>query len=321
MPYTLNVGSSSLLGWFRDRLRRLLRRAKAALGLERSGRSPTEEQADAALVELEMKLLDAKRQVARAITDERWLERQHAAARDHLATLEARAAEATGADDGALAESIAGHRRVTEAFAREHQAQRDRVERLKVALRGLHERIEAHKLRRTLLALALRVSEADRTAEAALATLTDPTMFEEIVALEGELERALERHDIDASEEADTGAAEQPAAAAPSVESPRALLERATSAWRTRLADVEARLRAVIEDGEKIAAQCNVEERMELEWATKASAAVQAGEDALAAEALRHAREHRARREVCVRHLRRRSALVARMLERFAARP
>jgi phage shock protein A len=128
------------------------------------------------ILDMQYQLVEAKKQVALVIADERRLQRQAAEAQQHADAWEHRAMLAVRSGDDNLARAAlhrkAEHDELATAFAEQWQAQRQSAEALRFALRGLSARIdEAHRQRRILIARQRR-AEAQRMIAHTLSNLS-----------------------------------------------------------------------------------------------------------------------------------------------------
>lgn len=118
------------------------------------------------IYDMQVQLIEAKKQVAVVIADEKRLHRQAAEAQAHADAWERKAMLAVRAGDDNLARAAlhrkAEHDEMAALFTEQWQAQRRSAESLRFALHGLSAKIdEAHRQRRILIARARR-AEAQR---------------------------------------------------------------------------------------------------------------------------------------------------------------
>jgi phage shock protein A len=118
------------------------------------------------ILDMQMQLIEAKKQVAVVIADEKRLHRQAAEAQHHAESWERKAMLAIRAGDDNLARAAlhrkAEHDEMAGLFTEQWQAQRRSAETLRYALHGLSAKIDdAHRQRRVLIARARR-AEAQR---------------------------------------------------------------------------------------------------------------------------------------------------------------
>jgi len=158
---------------------------------------------DLAILDMQRALVEAKKQVAVVIADERRLHRQARDAAGAAAHWEQKAmlAVRSGADDLARAALMRKkeHDELAQMFGEQWQAQKNSSDALRSALVGLSQKIaEAHRTRRMLVA-RMRRAEAQRTINATLAGLSTSghegalhRMEERVSQIEAEADTVLE---------------------------------------------------------------------------------------------------------------------------------
>ncbi|HEY3352482.1 MAG TPA: PspA/IM30 family protein, partial [Polyangia bacterium] len=155
------------------------------------------------LVDMRNQLVEAKKQVAVAIADEKRLKKQLdqevAAAQEweRKAMLAVRAG-----DDGLAKEALvrkAEHDQLQGQFQQQWDSQRQAVEKLKDALRGLNNKIEEAQRKKNILIARAKRAEAQRTIQQTMQGLKDTSAFEtfdrmaqKVDQIEAEAEAGLE---------------------------------------------------------------------------------------------------------------------------------
>ncbi|MCB9557158.1 MAG: PspA/IM30 family protein [Deltaproteobacteria bacterium] len=134
------------------------------------------------LVDMRQQLVEAKKQVAVAIADEKRLKKQYEDEAAKAADWERKAMMAVRAGDDELARQAlsrkAEHDESTGVLKRQWEMQRDAVERLKESLRGLNAKIEEAKRKKNILIARKKRAEAQRTIHQTMAGLNDTSAFE-----------------------------------------------------------------------------------------------------------------------------------------------
>jgi phage shock protein A len=158
---------------------------------------------DLTILDMQRALVDAKKQVAVVIADERRLHRQAQAAAGMAAQWEQNAmlAVRSGADELARAALVRKkeHDELAEMYGEQWSSQKNSADALRSALVGLSQKIaEAHRTRRMLVA-RMRRAEAQRTINATLAGLSTSghegalhRMEQRVSQIEAEAESTLE---------------------------------------------------------------------------------------------------------------------------------
>ncbi len=154
------------------------------------------------LVDMKTQLVEAKKQVALAIGDEKRLKKQVDEQRKHADEWERRAMLAVQAGDDELAKEALSRQREHEdllsQFEQQWVVQKDAVDKLKEQLRILNDKIEEAKRKRNLLIARQKRAEAQKTIQATMAGLSDTSAFDTF-------ERMAERiEQIEAEAEAGT---------------------------------------------------------------------------------------------------------------------
>jgi phage shock protein A len=163
-----------------------------------------------AIAEMRAPLIEAKKQVAVAIGDEKRLKKQCEEQAAHAADWERRALLAVDAGDEALArEALRRQKEAEELGARLEstwQAQKDAVDKLKEHLRALNDQLEACKHDHYQLAAQEHVDAAREAIRSTLRSLQDTSLFSDFEGLVGAAKVDRIRREIEAARE-DLGAA------------------------------------------------------------------------------------------------------------------
>jgi phage shock protein A len=156
------------------------------------------------LVDMKTQLVEAKKQVAVAIADEKRLKKQYEMEAAKAIEWEKKAMLAVKAGDDNLAKAAlarkAEHEEVAETLRQQWEAQKASVEQLKMALRGLDAKIEEAKRKRNILVSRQKRAQAQATINRTLSQLnsgdsydsTFARMDERVTQLEAEAEATAE---------------------------------------------------------------------------------------------------------------------------------
>ncbi len=155
------------------------------------------------LVDMKSQLVEAKKQVAVAIADEKRIKKQYEQESAKAAEWERKAMLAVKAGDDSLARAAlqrkADHEEVAEQLKQQWEAQKQAVEQLKEALRALDGKIEEAKRKRNLLVSRQKRAEAQRTINETLTSINNTSAFdtfdrmsERVTQLEAEAEATAE---------------------------------------------------------------------------------------------------------------------------------
>lgn len=155
------------------------------------------------LVDMKTQLVEARKQVAIAIADEKRIKRQLEQERAKMDDWEKKAMLAVKTGDDELARAALGrkadHEEVAEQLAQQWELQKASVEQLKEALRGLELKIEEATRKRNLLVSRQKRAEAQRTINDTLANIhgsgafdTFERMSDRVTQLEAEAEATAE---------------------------------------------------------------------------------------------------------------------------------
>ncbi len=134
------------------------------------------------LVDMKAQLVEAKKQVAVAIADEKRIKKQYEQEASKAAEWERKAMLAVKAGDDALARAALArkqeHGEVAETLKQQWEAQKQSVEQLKGALRGLDNKIEEAKRKRNILVSRQKRAEAQRTINETLSNINSTSAFD-----------------------------------------------------------------------------------------------------------------------------------------------
>lgn len=134
------------------------------------------------LVDMKTQLVEAKKQVAVAIADEKRLKKQYEMEAAKALEWEKKAMLAVKAGDDNLAKAAlarkAEHEEVAETLRQQWEAQKASVEQLKMALRGLDAKIEEAKRKRNILVSRQKRAEAQRTINETLTNINSTSAFD-----------------------------------------------------------------------------------------------------------------------------------------------
>ncbi|HET9960448.1 MAG TPA: PspA/IM30 family protein [Polyangiaceae bacterium] len=158
------------------------------------------------VVDMSEQLLEARKQVAASIADEKRLEKQAAEEGGRAAEWERRAMLALRAGDENLAkEALARkkeHETLRDQFLEQWQKQKNAVEQLKLALRALNNKIEEAKRKKNLLIARKKRAEAQKAIAETMSGLKNASAFEafdrmasNIERMEAEAEASAELHE------------------------------------------------------------------------------------------------------------------------------
>ncbi|MCA9693164.1 MAG: PspA/IM30 family protein, partial [Myxococcales bacterium] len=134
------------------------------------------------LVDMKQQLVEAKKQVAVAIADEKRLKKQHETEAAKAAEWEKKAMLAIRAGDDNLARAALqrkkSHDEIASSLLQQWTAQKQSVDQLKEALRSLDSKIEEAKRKRNLLVSRQKRAEAQRTINETLAGINNTSAFD-----------------------------------------------------------------------------------------------------------------------------------------------
>jgi phage shock protein A len=161
---------------------RIARLIKANLNALISGAEDPEKVLTQILEDMGTQLMEAKKQVAVAIADEKRLAKQAQAEREKVAEWEGRAMLAVRAGNDELAkEALARKAEITtlsDQYQAQWQKQKASVDQLKLALRALNNKIEEAKRKKTLLVARQKRAEAQSKIQETMSGLKNASAFE-----------------------------------------------------------------------------------------------------------------------------------------------
>jgi phage shock protein A len=134
------------------------------------------------VIDMNAQLMEAKKQVAASIADEKKLAKQAEQEAANAAEWERRAMMAVRAgDDGLAKEALARkkeHDALTEQFRAQWQKQKQAVDQLKLALRALNHKIEEAKRKKGLLIARKKRAEAQKAIQETMSGLRNASAFD-----------------------------------------------------------------------------------------------------------------------------------------------
>jgi phage shock protein A len=140
------------------------------------------------LIDMQEQLITAKQQVAVAIADEKRLLAQLEQEKSAVGTWESRAMQAVNAGSDDLArqalERQADHQKQATGFEQQWQGQKQSVEKLKVALQKLTEKIDDAKRRKNLLVARAKRAQAEKTITETMGGMTNASAFDTMDRME-----------------------------------------------------------------------------------------------------------------------------------------
>ena len=145
------------------------------------------------VIDMNAQLLEAKKQVASSIADEKRLAKQAEQEAANAAEWERRAMMAVRAGDDELAkEALARkkeHAELTEQYRAQWQKQKAAVDQLKLALRALNGKIEEAKRKKNLLIARKKRAEAQKAIQETMSGLRNASAFEAFDQMEGRIDQ------------------------------------------------------------------------------------------------------------------------------------
>lgn len=149
------------------------------------------------LLDMQSQLVEAKKQVAVAIADEKRLKKQLDNEQTAAAEWEKKAMLAVKAgNDGLAREALMRqqeHAKLAEGYVQQWESQRQAVEQLKTALQALNAKIEEAKRKKNLLVARAKRAEAQKTIAETMHGLQDTSAFETMARMEEKITQ-LEAH-------------------------------------------------------------------------------------------------------------------------------
>lgn len=162
-----------------DRLRRLIR---ASVNDTIRRHEDPEKVLNEILLDMNKQLVEAKRNVATAIAEEKRLERQVTTQEEKAREWERRAIVALKAGKEDLAREALIRKKREDEYAQQFRAQYEKqhaaVEELKVALRGLQDKMEDAQRKKTLLVARAKRAEAQKRIQEVISGLDDTSAFQ-----------------------------------------------------------------------------------------------------------------------------------------------
>jgi len=153
-----------------------------------------EKMLDQVLLDMRTQLIEAKKQVAIAIADEKKLMRQAEKEREGAAEWEKKAMLAVKAGDDSLAkEALRRHKQIADVaaqYTQQWEKQKHAIESLKAALRALNDKIDEANRKKGVLIARKRRADAMRSIESTMSGLSDDSAFETFERLEKKVEQA-----------------------------------------------------------------------------------------------------------------------------------
>lgn len=145
------------------------------------------------LLDMQEQLVNAKRQVAVAIADEKRLLAQSEQERKQVNDWEARAIRAVTAGQDDLAkqalERQAEHQKQAQGLEEQWKSQKESVDKLKIALTKLNEKIEDAKRKKNLLVARAKRAEAQKTITETMSGMSDTGTFATIDRMEEKIQQ------------------------------------------------------------------------------------------------------------------------------------
>jgi phage shock protein A len=145
------------------------------------------------VLDMSNQLLEAKRQVAQSIADEKRLAKQVEQETANAAEWERRAMLAVRSSDDALAKEALSrkkeHQTLAEQFQDQWAKQKAAVEQLKLALRALNNKIEEAKRKKNLLIARKKRAEAQKAIQETMTGLKNASAFETFDRMAGRIEQ------------------------------------------------------------------------------------------------------------------------------------
>lgn len=207
------------MGFF-DRLRRLI--SSNANDLVRKAEDP-EKMLNQLILDMNKQLMEAKRNVATAITEEKRLHRQVEEQQNRASEWERRAMVALRAGKEDLAREALSRKQREDEYAAQlsgqYEKQHEAVEQLKASLRDLQDRIEEAQRKKNLLVARAKRAEAQKKIQEIITGLGDTSAFDAFDEMSRRVEQLetetdalaeLDRSSSDRSLEDEIAALEKP---------------------------------------------------------------------------------------------------------------
>ena len=145
------------------------------------------------VIDMNTQLIEAKKQVAASIADEKRLAKQTEQEAANAAEWERRAMMAVRAGDDALAKEALARKKehgdLAEQYRAQWQKQKQSVDQLKLALRALNHKIEEAKRKKNLLIARKKRAEAHKAIQTTMSGLRNASAFEAFDQMAGKIEQ------------------------------------------------------------------------------------------------------------------------------------
>ena len=146
------------------------------------------------LLDMQSQMVEAKKQVAVAIADEKRLQKQLQEERTLSAEWEKKAMLAVKAGNDDLAKQAllrkTEHEKMAVSYEQQWQAQKTSVDQLKVALQGLNGKIDEAKRKKNLLVARAKRAEAQKTIAETLDGISSTSAFDTMGRMEEKINKA-----------------------------------------------------------------------------------------------------------------------------------
>jgi phage shock protein A len=158
------------------------------------------------VLDMQTQLVDAKKQVAVSIADQKRLEKQRDEQADLAQEWERKAMLAVRANDEGLAREAlkrkGEHDSQFAEFGKQAQLQKDAVDKLKEQLRALNDKIEEAKRKKNILIARQKRAEAQKTIQDTMSGLSDTGAFDTF----GRMSQKVDQIEAEAAASAELGA-------------------------------------------------------------------------------------------------------------------
>jgi phage shock protein A len=145
------------------------------------------------ILDMKEQLIDAKKQVAKAIADEKRLKKQMDSEVEKAEEWEKKAMTAVRSERDDLAkealERKAEHDELAAEYKEQWQQQKKAADKLRNSLRQLNEKIEEAKRKKSLLIARKKRAEAQKTIQDTMSGLNDTSAFEAFDRMEGKIDQ------------------------------------------------------------------------------------------------------------------------------------
>jgi phage shock protein A len=145
------------------------------------------------LIDMQQQLVEAKKQVAVAIADEKRLQKQYDKERQLSVEWEKKAMLAVKAGNDDLAKQALArkteHEKLAAGFQQQWQAQKAAVDQLKSALQGLNNKIEEAKRKKNLLIARAKRAEAQQSIADTMDGLSSTSAFDTMSRMEEKIDK------------------------------------------------------------------------------------------------------------------------------------